>query len=145
MLVSGQFRSILGVTFRWTAAWTVVGLLTGVWFMFDKVSPIAEPGAPSNIGFYSFWIPMLGGVGCAFGIALGLLYACLMALLKRWMPDQSTNFMARNVPRLMCGATAGGVLGLSVTRDANALWFAGLGLCSAVVAGTIKRRTNGIH
>jgi hypothetical protein len=143
-------RQILGVTFRWAAAWTLLGLLLGVLLMIAQVEPFAESGAkPLGLSFYAFWIPLSGGAAGVFGFALGLLFSLLMALAAKWRnsseirPDAFDRYGAR----LLCGFVAGALLGLVFLREsyASIFIFAGLGFCSAGVSSIFiwrKLRTN---
>jgi len=136
-------RQVLRVTFRWAAAWTLLGVIAGVLFMFGKVVPMAESGGkPSDLSFYSFWIPMLGGAAGVFGFALGLVFSCLMALTEKWRAsiEARPDVLGRYGPRVLCGAAAGGLVALPLVHDASALLFAGFGACSAAVSGAMHWR-----
>ena len=129
-------RKILGVTFRWAGAWAILGLLAGVLLMFGKVELIAEPGAKSShISDYAFWIPLVFGTASVFGLALGFVFAGLMALASHSLAatEIRRSCVALHSIRLICGALAGGLLGWPITRDENALVFAAFGLgCAAI-------------
>jgi len=134
-------RTIAGTTFRWGCVWAVIGLLIGVAMMLARVPLIAEPGAPSGFGFYSFWIPMCLGAASVFGVLLGLIYACLMAAIDFWWPPGETKPGVRAMygQRLLCGAIAGGLIGWPLMHDWNATWIVGIGMASALVSGYINR------
>jgi uncharacterized membrane protein len=134
-------RTIASTTFRWGCVWAVIGLLVGVAMMLGRVPPIAEPGAPSGFGFYSFWIPVCLGAASVFGVLLGLIYACLMAAIDLWWPRGETKpgAMAKYGQRLLCGAIAGGLIGWPLMNDWNGMWVVGIGMASALVAGYINR------
>jgi len=148
-------RSIAFTTLRWGCAWAVIGLLLGMAMMFGRVPPIAEPGAPGNFGFYAFWIPTCLGVASVFGVLLGLIYGCLMAAMDLWWPRETTRDITKGSgqfaaafasgarthygQRLICGALAGGMIGWPMLHGWNALWVAGLGMASALVAGFVGR------
>ena len=124
-------------------AWALVGLVAGILLMLGKALPIAESGVkPDNLSFYAIWIPVMGGGASAFGFILGLVFASCMALTERWRAsvEARPSVVARYGPRMLCGAIAGGIIGLPLTHDANALIFVGLGLCSAAVSSVMNRR-----
>src|SRR5437879_10808588 len=103
---------VLRVILRWTAAWTLLGVIGGVAMMFGKVPPIAESGAkPSDPWFYAFWIPVLGVAAGVFGFALGVLFSVLMALLKNWRSraEARDDVVGQYGPRILCGTLAGGM------------------------------------
>jgi uncharacterized membrane protein len=136
-----QWKQVVLTVMRWAAAWAVVGLLVGVLMMLGKVPPIAEPGAPRDVWFYAFWIPLGGGVGALFGLLLGLLYACLLAVFELLSPlaGSTQNFMANYGRRLVCGAIAGGAIGCATFRNPEGLYVVALGVISAAVAGYLNR------
>src|SRR5258708_17263397 len=106
---------VLRVLLRWTAAWTLIGVIGGVAMMFVKVPPIAESGAkPSDLWFYAFWIPVLGVAAGVFGFALGLLFSILMELLKNWRSraEARADVLGKYGPRILCGTLAGALIGL---------------------------------
>src|SRR5882724_9855906 len=113
--------------------------------MFAKVPPIAESGAkPTDLLFYGFWIPILGAAAGVFGFGLGLLFSILMALLKNWRSrvESRTDIAGKYGPRILCGTLAGTLLGLLfIGVDYEEIFFfAGLGLCSAVVSSIAQSR-----
>ncbi len=134
-------RTIASTTFRWGCVWAVIGLLVGVAMMLGRVPPIAEPGMPRNFGFYAFWIPACLGVASVFGVLLGLIYACLMAAIDLWWPrgEAKPSAMAMYGQQLLCGAIAGGLIGWPLMNDWNAMWVAGIGMASALVAWYLDR------
>ena len=136
---------VLRVILRWTAAWTLVGMIGGVAMMFGKVPPIAESGAkPSDPWFYAFWIPVLGVAAGVFGFALGVLFSMLMALLKNWRSraEARADVVGKYGPRILCGTLAGALIGLIfIGEDYQEIFvFAGLGLCSGVVSSIVQSR-----
>jgi len=138
-------RQILRVVLRWTAGWTLVGVLGGVAMMFAKVPPIAESGAkPADLWFYAFWIPILGAAAGVFGFALGLLFSILMALLKNWRSrvESRTDIAGKYGPRLLCGTLAGALIGLVFIGEdyQEVFFFAGLGFCTSVVSCIAQSR-----
>jgi hypothetical protein len=136
-------RLILRTTFRWAIAWALLGVIAGVLMMFGKVPPIAESGGkPSDLSFYSFWIPLLGGATGVFGFALGFVFSCLMALTAKWRAsiEARQGVLGRHGPRMLCGAVAGGLVALPLIHDASVFLFAGLGACTAVVSSAMYWR-----
>src|SRR5690349_6110287 len=117
-------REVLRTILRWTAGWTIVGLIGGMVLMFSKVPPIAESGAkPADTWFYAFWIPLLGVATGVVGFAMGLLFSILMVLLKNWNKTVETrrDVAGKYGPRILCGTVAGALAGLAfigVDRDA---------------------------
>jgi hypothetical protein len=133
------------VIFRWTAGWTLVGVIGGVVMMLGKVPPIAESGAkPADPWFYAFWIPVLGVVAGVFGFALGLLFSILMALLKNWRArvEARSDVVGKYGPRILCGTLAGALVGLAFigTDRGEIFFFGGLGFASGVVSGIVQSR-----
>ncbi len=135
--MSSLLKTILRTALRWGAVWAVVGLVSGIALMFGKAEFMAESGAkPVGVGEHAFWIPVMLGITIVFGLALGLIFACLMAAVQAWwIPAQaSAGPLATYGPRLLCGTIAGGAIGLMLVRDSTVLTFAALGLISAVVS-----------
>ena len=139
-------REALRTILRWTAGWTIVGLIGGVAIMFAKVPLIAEPGAQSEgVWSFAFWIPMFGVAGGVVGFATGCLFSILMMLLFR---DGSQKVAARSgavgkyAPGILCGTIAGTLAGLFFIRvDHDAPFvFAGLGCCSGAVSSFMQSR-----
>ena len=142
-----MIKRIVFTTIRWAAAWAAAGLLVGVLMMLGKVPVIAEPGAPSNISFYAFWIPLCWGVGAFFGLVMGLIYASLLAALGQLSAigtepgaNESAGFMGRYGWRLLCGASAGGAIGFAAIRRPEGLYLALAGVISAAVSGYLNQR-----
>ena len=138
--MSSLLRTILRTALRWGAVWAVVGLVSGIALMFGKAEFIAESGAkPVGVGEHAFWIPVMLGVTSAYGLALGLIYACLMAAVQAsWIPaDANAVPWAMYGSRLLCGTIAGGAIGLMLVRDSTVVTFAALGLMSAVVSSVV--------
>ena len=134
--MSSLLRTILRTALRWGAVRAVVGLVSGIALMFGK----AESGAkPVGVGEHAFWIPVMLGVTSAYGLALGLIYACLMAAVQAsWIPaDANAGPWAMYGSRLLCGTIAGGAIGLMLVRDSTVVTFAALGLMSAVVSSVV--------
>jgi hypothetical protein len=136
---------ILRLILRWTAGWTLVGVIGGVVMMIAKVPPIAESGAkPADLSFYAFWIPILGVAAGVFGCGLGLLFSILMALLKKWRSrvESRSDIAGKYGPRLLCGTLAGALVGLIfIGQDYQEIFFfAGLGFCSSVVSCIAQSR-----
>jgi len=137
---------ILGVTLRWSFAWTIVGAIAGILMMLGKVPPIAESGAkPDNLWFYAFWIPIFAVAAGVFGFALGLVFSVLMAMTVSWRasPEAKPNLISKFGPRILCGTAAGTLLGLLLIGvDYREVFvFAGLGLCSAVVSSFVHAQS----
>jgi hypothetical protein len=138
-------RQILGVTFRWAAAWSLLGLIAGILMMFGKVELIAESGVkPFHLSAYAFWIPLTFGAASVFGLALGFIFASLMTLTHQGLAatDIHPSSVALHSIRLLCGTIAGLLIGWPVTRNKDAaVVFACLGLASALVSCFTNRRT----
>jgi hypothetical protein len=136
-----ELKQTLLTAMRWAAGWAAVGLLVGVWMMLGKVPPIAEPGAPREVWFYAFWIPLCWGVGALFGVLLGLPYACLLAAFELWSPPAGSppGFMTNYGRRLLAGSIAGGAIGFAAFRNWEALHVVAAGVISAAVAGYRNR------
>jgi len=140
--MTGPLRNIAVVTLRWTSAWAILGLVVGIALMLGRAEPIAESGAkPLGLGPYAFWIPLGFGVASVFGLLLGLIFASLMAVVDLWWPSAKPRpaWFASYGQRLLCGTVAGGLIGGPLTRDRNAVFFAGLGLVSAAVSSFVKK------
>src|SRR5215475_1993630 len=136
---------ILRVTARWSVAWTILGTIAGILMMLARVPPIAESGAkPSELWFYAFWIPIFAVAAGVFGFAMGLLFSVLMALTARWRTplEAKPSLLGRYGPRILCGTSAGTLLGLLLIGvDYREIFlFAGFGLCSAVVSCFLSMR-----
>ena len=133
------------VVLRWTAGWTLAGLIGGFAMMFAKVPPIAESGAkPADLWFYAFWIPVLGVAAGIVGFAMGFLFSILMVPLKNWndAAEARRDVTGKYGPRILCGTVAGAVAGvffIGVDHDAPFV-FAGLGCCSGAVSGFMRSR-----
>lgn len=136
---------VLRTILRWTAGWTLVGLIGGVAMMFAKVPPIAESGAkPIEMWFYAFWIPVLGVAAGVIGFVAGLLFSILMVLLKNWNKtvEARRDIAGKYGPRILCGTVAGALAGLAfigVDRDAPFV-LAALGCCSGAVSSFMHSR-----
>jgi len=136
---------VLRTISRWTAAWTLVGLIGGVAMMFAKVPLIAEPGAQAeDLWSFAFWIPMFGVAAGIVGFVMGLLFSILMVVFKNWNKavEARRDVVGKYGPRVLCGAVAGtlaGVFFIGIDRDAP-LVFAGLGCCSGVVSSFMQSR-----
>lgn len=140
--MTGPLRNIALVTFHWTGAWAILGLLVGVALTLGRFEPIAESGArPLGLGPYTFWIPLGFGVASVFGLLLGFMFACLMAVVDLWWSPARAKprWFGAYGQRLVCGTVAGGLIGWPLMRDGNALIFVGLGLASAAVSIFIPR------
>ena len=141
MRIPPVLRQILGVTFRWAAAWSILGLIAGMAMMFGKVELIAESGAkPAYV--FTFWIPLLFGIATVFGVALGFLFASFLAFVNHWLAakDMHPSSAVLHGMRLLCGTVAGGLIGWFVTRNRYAWIFAGFGMLSAVVSCLANQR-----
>jgi len=63
---------VLRMILRWTAAWTLIGVIGGVAMMFAKVPPIAEPGSEAEgVWFFAFWIPVFAAAAGIVGFVKG--------------------------------------------------------------------------
>lgn len=110
--------------------------------MLSKAPYIAEPGAPEEMSFYAYWIPILGvGMG-VYGLLAGLVFATLMAFTQRWRTsiEARPSVVSRFGPRLLCGAAAGLITGLPIYQDAYLLVPFVFGICSALVSTMLYRR-----
>jgi hypothetical protein len=117
------------VALRWTAAWAVAGLVVGVLLMLLKALPFVES---ARLPDDEFWIPIMALAGAAAGLGVGLLYACLMAVTEEWRNSLEGDTLAvRLGPQVLCGALAGIVAGLLAGGFGGAVFFAGLGACTA--------------
>src|SRR5262245_523813 len=136
---------VLGVTLRWSIAWTMLGTIAGILMMLARVPPIAESGAkPDDLWFYAFWIPIIAVATGVLGLAMGLVFSVLMALSSSWRSpfEAKPNVLSRYGPRILCGTAAGTLLGLLLigVDYHEILLFAALGLCSAVVSSFMHAR-----
>jgi hypothetical protein len=117
------------VALQWTAAWAVTGLAVGILLMLVKVLPFAEASRRPDD---EFWLPIMALAGAAGGLGVGLLYACLMAVTEEWRNSlEGDTLSVRLGPQVACGAVAGLVDGLVAGGFGGALFFAGLGACTA--------------
>jgi hypothetical protein len=140
--MTGPLRNIAVVTLRWAGAWAILGLVVGVALTLGRFEPIAESGArPLGLGPYTFWIPLGLGVASVFGLLLGFMFACLMAVVDLWWSPTKAKpgWFAAYGQRLLCGAVAGGLIGWPLMRDGNALIFVGLGLGSSALSSYLNR------
>src|SRR5258707_1790864 len=131
--MAGNRRQVFGTAVRWTIGWTTLGFLLGVLLMLSKAPPIAESGRkPSDMAFYSFWVPVTSIAGAVVGFCLGTAFAVLMIVGERWRApiEARTESPMRHVPRLVCGAAAGCVLALPF-GPGGMFSFAILGVASA--------------
>ena len=123
----------------------MLGLAVGILLMLRRAPMIAESGArPQNLSDYAFWIPLMTVVLGLFGFVLGFLFSSLMALTERWRApiEARVGFLAKYGPRLLCGAVAGGLVCLPITRDGSALFvLVACGFFSAVVSSLRGRRS----
>lgn len=123
------------VTLRWAVVWGAAGLLLGFAGMFGKAPPFAESGGkPDNVFFYAFWVPIGAVLGTVFGLVLGALFAFLMAMAGKWRQTTRPADGGTTGSRLVCGAIAGGILGLLITRSAGALIIAAFGVATAIAS-----------
>jgi len=136
---------VLRMISRWTAGWTLVGIVGGVVMMFAKIPLIAEPGAEAEgVWSFAFWIPMFGVAAGVVGFAMGVLFSILMVLFKNWNKavEARRDVVGKYGPRVLCGAVAGTLAGLffiGIDREAP-LVIAGLGCCSGVVSSFMQSR-----
>jgi len=136
---------VLRIISRWTAAWTLVGVIGGVVMMFGKVPLIAEPGAETEgLWSFAFWIPMFGVAARIVGFVMGLLFSILMVLFKNWSKtvEARRDVVGKYGPRILCGTVAGTLAGLffiGIDRDAPFV-FAGMGCCSGAVSSFLQSR-----
>jgi hypothetical protein len=129
----GPLPQFFLVGLRWCAAWAVIGCILGLLLMLGKAEPLAESGAkPSSIFAYVFWVPALAGGAAAAGLAIGLVFAGLMAVTTDWREslDDTPGMTTRLGPDALCGAVAGFVPGLLVGGISGGLFFASLGAAS---------------
>jgi hypothetical protein len=129
----GPLPEFFRVGLKWAATWAVVGCIMGLLFMVGRVLPLAESGAkPSSVFGYVFWVPALTGGAAAAGLAIGLIFAGLMAVTTelRESLEDSPGMMARLGPDALCGAVAGLMAGLLVGGWSGALFFGALGAAS---------------
>lgn len=117
------------VALQWTAAWAVAGLIVGILLMVVKVLPFAEP---ARMREDEFWLPAMALAGAAGGLGVGLLYACLMTVTEEWRNGlEGDTLTVRLGPQVACGAIAGIAAGLLAGGFGGAVFFAGLGACTA--------------
>jgi len=142
--MAGRFHSIFRLSIAWAGVWALLGLAVGTLLTLWKAPIIAESGAKSeNLSDYAFWVPLVFVVLGLFGFVLGFLFSSLMALTERWrVPIEARlGLLAKYGPRLLCGAVAGGLVCLPITRDGSALFvFVACGFFSAVVSSFKNRR-----
>ena len=116
------------VALQWTGAWAVAGLVVGILLMLIKTLPFAQSGRTDN----NFWLPVMALAGAAAGLGVGLVYACLMTISAEWRNSLEGDTLAiRLGPQVLCGAVAGVVAGLLAGGLGGAVFFAGLGACTA--------------
>ena len=136
---------VLRIISRWTAAWTLVGVIGGVAMMFGKVPLIAEPGAETEgLWSFAFWIPVFGVAAGIVGFVMSLLFSILMVLFKKWSEtvEARRDVVGKYGPRILCGTVAGTLAGLffiGIDRDAPFV-FAGMGCCSGAVSSFLQSR-----
>ena len=142
--MAGRLHGIFRLSLSWAGVWALLGLVVGIWLMLEKAPPIADSGGkPDNLSFYAFWVPLMSIGLCLFGFVLGFLFSLLMALTERWRApiEARPGFLAQHAPRLLCGAVAGGLIALPLTRDASPLLvFVACGFFSALVWSFRNRR-----
>jgi len=139
----GPLPQFFLVGLRWCAAWAVIGCMLGLLLMLGKAEPLAESGAkPSSIFAYVFWVPALAGGAAAAGLAIGLIFAGLLAITTDWRDsfEDTPGMAARLGPDTVCGAVAGLIPGLLVGGLSAGLFFSVL---SAISAGLMKWREGG--
>jgi len=139
----GPLPQFFLVGLKWCAAWAVIGCILGLLLMLGKAEPLAESGAkPSSIFAYVFWVPALAGGAAAAGLAIGLIFAGLMAITTDWRDsfEDTPGLAAQLGPDILCGAVAGLIPGLLVGGLSAGLFFAVL---SATSAGLMKWREGG--
>ncbi len=136
---------VLRMILRWTAAWTLIGVIGGVAMMFAKVPPIAEPGSEAEgVWFFAFWIPVFAAAAGIVGFVTGFLFSLLMVLFKGWNKtvEARRDVVGKYGPRILFGTVAGTLAGLffiGVDHDAPFV-FAGLGCCSGAVSSFMRSR-----
>jgi len=136
---------VLRVILRWTAAWTLIGVIGGVAMMFGKVPLIAEPGSQAeDVWSFAFWIPIFGAAAGIVGVVTGFLFSLLMVLFKNWNKtvEARRDVVGKYGPRILFGTVAGTLAGLffiGVDHDAPFV-FAGLGCCSGAVSSFMRSR-----
>jgi hypothetical protein len=139
----GPLPKFFLVGLKWCAAWAVIGCILGLLLMLGKAEPLAESGAkPSSVLAYVFWVPALTGGAAAAGLAIGLIFAGLMAITTDWRDsfEDIPGTAARLGPDTVCGGAAGLIPGLLVGGLSAGLFFAVLG---AISAGLMKWREGG--
>jgi len=126
-------RETLRVALKWTVAWAAAGLVVGVLLMLMKALPFGESGdRPDNVLSYAAWIPGMAIAGAGAGLGVGFIYSGLMVVTEDWRDSyEATGMVGRLGPQVLCGAGAGLVAGLLAGGLGGALFFAGLGACSA--------------
>ena len=150
--MGGILKQIAMTTLRWTAGWSVMGILVGIGLMVAKVEPIAESGVkPGNMSAFSFWVVLCWGAGSIFGLLVGFVFASLMALTgkletgRHKLEQETKNTPAAWGWRLACGTIAGSLvmwwIWLATHTDTRLISWEGaglgaaLGLASATVSG----------
>lgn len=118
---------------KWSGVWAVIGCIVGLLLMVGKAAPFAASGGKSSSVFtYVFSVPALTAGAAAAGLAIGLIFAGLMAVTTEWREslEDTPGMTARLGPDALCGAVAGFVPGLLVGGISGGLFFASLGAAS---------------
>ena len=116
--MAGNGRQVFGTAVRWTIGWTTLGFLLGVLLMLSKAPPIAESGRkPSDMAFYSFWVPVTSIAGAVVGFCLGTAFAVLMIVGERWRApiEAPARMMTAPAPSTSEAQASASPLGVQVT------------------------------
>jgi hypothetical protein len=128
------------VALRWAVAWAVVGLVVSVFSLVRKTFYFTEASASLDGGI-AYSVPAMIGAAAAAGLALGLIYTGLLTVSADWRDSlEGDDWKTRLGPYALCGATAGLIPGFLVGGFTGALFFAGLGGCTALALTWIEIR-----
>ena len=133
-MTQSDLKQILHVTVRWAKAWGIGGLVIGILMMLGKTAPFAESGGhPGSVWSYSGWVPAALVFGAVAGLAIGFVYAGLLALTENWRTpyESRPSGVSRYLPKVLCGAAAGMIVTVPPLGSRGALVFAALAAGSA--------------
>lgn len=112
-------QQLLDMVLKWILVWALVGLGLGI-------IQLLRTGAVS-------WIPALSLGAAAGGLCIGGVYAALMVMTEDWRDSlaDTPGILAQVGPQVLCGAGAGLIPGFLAGGAGGALFFGGLGACTA--------------